>query len=185
MWRRLISCTLAILGAVAISRPPVEASTVVAMNLEQMTDRADLIFTGRVIGTRAEWNAQRTRIYTYVTFQVDRYLKGGSDAEVATIRLLGGRVGPYIAVLPGTPQFGMGEDVLLFAAGSGARVPTVLGLSLGKFSITTDGSGERIAKRDISTLMLANYSTKSREPGDPVNRYRLAEMEARIQEYLQ
>jgi len=129
---------------------PAEAATVVAMSLEQMTDRADLIFTGRVVGKRADWNAERTRIYTLVSFEVDRYLKGGNEARLVTVRLLGGQVGPYLSIMPGTPQFGIGEEVLLFCAGGGARIPSVLGLSLGKFTIVDDGSGERIVKRDIS-----------------------------------
>jgi len=157
------------------------ASTVVAMTLEQMSERAESIFLGRVTGTRADWNAERTRIYTYVTLEVDRYLKGGSDSKVATVRLLGGRVGPYLAMVPGTPRFDMGEEVLLFCAGSGARVPTVLGMSLGKFTIVADASGEKIVKRDISGLMLANHRTDARKPGDPVTRYRLSEVESRIQ----
>ncbi len=171
------------LGALMLNLGRSEAGTVRAMNLEQMTDRADMIFTGRVVGKRAEWNAERTRIYTYVTFEVETYLKGGSEARVATVRLLGGRVGRYLAHLPGTPQFGIGEEVLLFCAGQKARVPSVLGLSLGKFTIASNADGERILKRDISTLMLANYSTKSRKPGDPVRRYRLSDVAARIAEY--
>jgi len=158
------------------------ASTVVAMTLEQMSERAESIFLGRVTGTRADWNAERTRIYTYVTLEVDRYLKGGSGSSVATVRLLGGRVGAYLAMVPGTPQFDMGEDVLLFCAGGGARIETVLGMSLGKFTITADASGEKFVKRDISGLMLANHRTDARKPGDPVTRYRLSEVESRIQE---
>jgi hypothetical protein len=156
------------------------ASTVIAMSLEQMTDRAQTIFLGRVTGTRADWNAERTRIYTYVTLDVDQYLKGGNRSRTETIRLLGGRVGPYLAMIPGTPDFRVGEDVLLFTAGAGARIPTVLGLSLGKFTVVRDANGESIVKRDISSLMLANYRSDSRKPGDPVNRYRLSDVEARI-----
>jgi hypothetical protein len=158
------------------------ASTVVAMSLEQMSERAESIFLGRVTGTRADWNGERTRIYTYVTLEVDRYLKGGSESRVATVRLLGGRVGPYLAMVPGAPRFDTGEEVLLFCAGGGARIPSVVGMSLGKFTIVTDASGEKIVKRDISGLMLANYRTDSRKPGDPVARYRLSEVLSRIEE---
>lgn len=178
-----IRLLLILFGAVCAAGNGAEAGTVRAMNLEQMTDRADMIFTGRVLGKRAEWNAERTRIYTYVTFEVDRYLKGGTESRVATVRQLGGQVGRYLAQLPGTPQFTIGEDVLLFCAGQQARVPSVLGLSLGKFTITDSPSGDRYVKRDISTLMLANYSTASRRPGDPVRRYRLEEVIARVEEY--
>ena len=180
IWTRL-SILLAALSWLAASFA--EAGSVVAYNLEQMTDRADLIFTGRVVGKRAEWNADRTRIYTFVTFEVEDYLKGGNEARITTVRLLGGQVGRYLANVPGTPQFGMDEEVLLFCAGSGARIPSVLGLSLGKFSITTGRGGERIVNRDISTLMVANHTTESRQPGDPITRYRLADVRSRIEEY--
>jgi len=159
------------------------AGTVVAMSLNQMIDRADSIFTGRVVGQRAEWNADRTKIHTFVTLEVEDYLKGGTGSRVTTVRLLGGRVGRYIAHLPGNPQFEVGEDVLLFCAGTQARIPSVLGLSLGKFRITADRSGERYIQRDISTLMRKGYSTASRRPGDPVNRYRLADVTERIAEH--
>ncbi len=159
-------------------------STVVAMSLEQMSDRAQTIFLGRVTGTRADWNAERTRIYTYVTLDVSRYLKGGGDSRVETVRVLGGQVGPYLASVPGSPQFAVGEEVLLFCAGGGARIPTVLGLSLGKFTIATDATGEKIVKRDISSLMLADHRTDARKPGDPITRYRLSEVESRIREVV-
>lgn len=160
------------------------ATTVVAMSLEQMTDHAQSIFIGRVAGIRADWNAERTRIYTYVTLEVERYLKGGSGSKMETVRLLGGQVGPYRAIVPGTPPFEVGEDVLLFCAGAGARIPTVLGLSLGKFTIVSEAGGERILKRDVSSLMLQDYRTDSRKPGDPVTRYRLSEVESKIRELV-
>ena len=97
IWTRL-SLLVAALFFFAVSPSSIEAGTVVAYNLEQMTDRADLIFTGQVLDKRAEWNADRTRIYTFVTFEVDDYLKGGNAARVTTVRLLGGQVGPYLAM---------------------------------------------------------------------------------------
>lgn len=87
-------------------------------------------------------------------------------------------------MVPGTPKFLDGEDVLLFCSGSRARIPTVLGLSLGKFSITQNAAGERILKRDISGLVLRNFRSDSRPVGAPLTRYRLAEVEARIQTAL-
>ena len=158
--------------------------TVLKMSLEQMTERADIILIGRVESQHAEWNSDRSRIYTYVTFEVDRYLKGGGGSATTTIRLLGGQVGPFAATVPGSPQFSDGENVLVFCATAGPRMPTVLGLSSGKFSLTTDSNGETIIQRDISTLMLTTYRTDSRKPGDPVTRYRLADVEARIQSFL-
>ena len=63
IWTRLW-LLLAALSFLAAGTGSIEAGSVVAYNLEQMTNRADLIFVGHVVGKRAEWNADRTRIYT-------------------------------------------------------------------------------------------------------------------------
>jgi hypothetical protein len=175
---------LALAVTMLLSSSDIRASTVLKMTLEEMTDKADMIFIGNVQSQRAEWSGGRSRIYTYITFEVDRYLKGGNGSATTTIRVLGGQIGSFAATVPGSPRFADGEKVLVFCAGAGPRMPTVLGLSLGKFTLTTDDSGEAIIKRDISTLMLTSYRTDSRQPGDPVTRYRLADVEARIQSYL-
>jgi hypothetical protein len=181
---RSLALVLLAASAVGATSGTAAAATVVAMSLEQMTDRADAIFVGRVSSIRSDWNPERTRIYTYVTFEVDRYLKGGRGSRVETVRLLGGRVGPYLAMVPGSPQFVEGEEVLLFQAGGGARIPTVLGLSMGKFSVVRDEAGETMVKRDISSLMIAEHRTDARKPGDPLTRYRLDEVESKIREAL-
>jgi len=167
---------------------PVNAATVEAMTLEEMAQRADFIFVGRAVDSRADWNVQRTRIYTYTTFEVERFVKGGAGGgpgeEQVTLRLWGGDLGPMRSIVPGTPQFAPGEEVLLFCVGSGARIPTLLGLALGKFTLTRDDAGETMLKRDISGLVLANYRTNSQPAGTPPTRYRLSDVEARIDRAL-
>jgi hypothetical protein len=154
---------------------PANAATVESMTLQEMAQRADFIFVGRAVSSHADWNVQRTQIHTYTTFQVDRFLKGGTGGQQVTLRLWGGQLGPMRAIVPGTPSFAPGEEVLL---------PTLLGLAMGKFTLTQDGNGETILKRDISGLILTNYRTGSQPAGTPPTRYRLAEVEARIDQAL-
>ena len=190
---RIVNMTwwAAVLAAVLVTTSvPASAATVEAMTLEEMAQRADLIFVGRAVDSRADWNVQRTRIYTYTTFQVERFIKGGggdgggAGEQQITIRLWGGQLGPMRSVVPGTPQFAPGEEVLLFCVGSGARVPTLLGLAMGKFTLTRDDAGEVILKRDISGLILRNYRTNTQPAGTPPARYRLADVEERIHSAL-
>ena len=181
---KILGVAAAILLATVVPWAQVEAATVEAMTLDEMAQRAEMIVVGRVMGSRSDWNAQRTRIYTYFTFEVERFLKGGAGEREITIRLWGGQVGGFTSMVPGTPQFIDGEEVLLFCSGSRARIPTVLGLSLGKFSITQNAAGEKILKRDISGLVLRNYRTDSRPVGAPPTRYRLSDVESRIQAAL-
>ncbi len=185
MLRVKLSVMMMVLGfSILLPGTDGEAATVEAMTMSQMAQRAEMIFIGRVVGSRAEWNTQRTRIYTYTTFQVERFLKGGAAETEITIRLWGGQVGRMRAVVPGTPRFASGEEVLLFCAGTRARVPTLLGLAQGKFTLSRNASGERILKRDISGLVLVNHRTDSRPVGAPLVRYSLHEVEAHIRAAL-
>ena len=180
---RSVSKALYLLGVISLVLVPgtkSEGATVEAMTLEEMAQRADMIFIGRSIGSRADWNAQHTRVYTHTTFEVERFLKGGAGERSMTVRLWGGQVGPLRSIVPGTPDFTNGEQVLLFCVGSGARVPTLLGLALGKFTLSVDDAGERILKRDISGLILVNYRTDSVQAGTPPTRFLLSEVESRI-----
>ena len=156
------------------------ASTVEAMSLAQMSERAQMIFTGRVLEQRTGWNAARTRLYTYTTFEVDRYLKGGVGAERVTIRVWGGQVGQYRMMVSGAPSFGIGEEVLLFCGGGGAQMLSPLGLSLGKFTLSTDAAGERVVKRDIRGLMFTGHRSDATPLGKPVHQFSLAEVESAI-----
>lgn len=185
MFQRKVTWLAAVVSLIPlIPWTSTEAATVEAMTLDEMARRAEMVFIGRVTGSRADWNVQRTRIYTYVRFEVDKFLKGGAGEREVTIRLWGGRVGGFTSLVPGTPRFVLGEEVLLFCAGSRARMPMPLGLSLGKFTIKRDSAGEAILNRDISGLLLTHYRTDSRPVGAPPTRYRLSEVEARIQAAL-
>ena len=180
---RSVNQALYLLGVISLTLVPnikAEGATVEAMALEEMARRAGMIFIGRSIGSRADWNAQHTRIYTQTTFEVERFLKGGAGERSMTIRLWGGQVGPLRSLVPGTPDFTNGEQVLLFCVGSGARIPTLLGLALGKFTLSVDDAEQRVLKRDISGLILANYRTDSIQAGTLPTRFLLSEVESRI-----
>lgn len=168
-------------GAVAL----VDASTVEPMSLAQMSERAQLIFTGRVIEQRTGWNVSRTRLYTYTTFEVDRYLKGGSGAATVEIRVWGGQVGQYRVMVSGAPSFGQGEEVLLFLGGGGAQMLTPLGMSLGKFTLSTNADGARVVKRDIRGLMFERHRSDSTPIAKPRQRFLLSDVESEIRAALE
>ena len=90
---------LSVISLVLVPGMKVEGATVEAMTLEEMARRADMIFIGRSIGSRADWNAQHTRVYTHTNFEVERFLKGGAGERSMTIRLWGGRVGPLRSIV--------------------------------------------------------------------------------------
>ena len=135
-----------------------EASTVRFLPLDEMAVRADQIFTGEVVGIASQMNARRNGIFTFVTIEVDEYLKGGRRG-VLTLRFLGGEAEGYRLTVPGSPEFHLGEEVLVFTDGGAGRVPAVLGMAAGKFRLARNPvTGERLLERSLEGLILEDSS---------------------------
>lgn len=129
-----------------------EGSTVQRLTLGEMAVRADQIFTGEVVGIASQLNARRTGIHTFVTIEVDEYLKGGRR-NLLTLRFLGGEAEGYRLVVPGSPVFHLGEEVLVFSEGGAGRIPTVLGMAAGKFTMDRDpATGDQLLRRSLAGL---------------------------------
>ena len=147
--RRALLGFLMVIAAVSV-----EGSTIRYLPLDEMAIRADQIFTGEVVGITSQMNARGTGIYTFVTIAVDEYLKGGRRS-VLTLRILGGEAEGYRLVVPGSPVFRLGEEVLVFSDGGAGRIPTVLGMAAGKFTVERDpATGEQLLARSLAGLTL-------------------------------
>ena len=55
---------------------PAVASSVLAVSLEQLSTRSELIFEGEVISVQSTLDPDQVGIHTYVTFRVDDVIKG-------------------------------------------------------------------------------------------------------------
>lgn len=142
-----------------------EASTVRRLTLDEMAVHADQIFTGEVVGIASQLNARRTGIYTFVTIEVDEYLKGGRR-NLLTLRFLGGEAEGYRLVVPGSPVFQLGEEVLVFSDGGAGRIPTVLGMAAGKFTVDRDPeTGAQVLERSLAGLTLEDPGAVPPAPG--------------------
>jgi hypothetical protein len=104
-----------------------------------MVDRADLVFTGKVLNSRAEWRGVGTQqvIFTLVEFQTQEVLKGNAGKSV-TLQFLGGTVGDTTLEVPDVPKFNAGERVLLFVEGNGVQFCPLVGVYHGKFGTRKD-----------------------------------------------
>ncbi len=144
-------CLLALVCFGLVSVAP--ASIIRYMPLDRMAVEADSILVGQVIGVRSRMGVRRNRIHTYVTIQVDRYLKGGAASARITLRLLGGSAEGYRLVVPGMPEFELHENVLVFVEEAEGRVPGVFGLSAGKLSLAPHPeTGELMTHRTLAGL---------------------------------
>ena len=176
----------AAMGAGVFAAGPVEASTVRYLPLDEMAREAHSVFTGEVVGVKSQWNARRSRIHTFVTVRVSRFLKGGRGGELVTLRVLGGEAEGYRLLVSGAPSFRLRERVLVFSEGGAGRVPTVLGLAAGKFTIREDPeTGEETLHRSLKGLTLRGAEGVIRSSvAFPRERLSLPELERAVESAL-
>ncbi len=117
--------------------PVASASTIKVLSLEELTARSSVVLSGTVKHVLSVWAVDGSDIYTYVTLDVKRTLKGRVERPSAhTIRIRGGRVGGIISVVKGAPTFHKGEQVVLFLTPPDREgFPRVLSLAQGKWRV--------------------------------------------------
>ena len=115
------------------------ATTVIPPTFEEMTDRAELVFIGKVGGSHSEWHTAGTRqvIFTLVEFEIQEVLKGNAGKTV-TLQFLGGTVGDVTLEVAAVPRFTVGDRVLLFVEGNGVQFCPLAGVFHGKFNVRKD-----------------------------------------------
>ena len=110
------------------------ATTVVPPTFEEMADRADLVFVGKVVGSQAEWRVAGTNqaIFTLVEFHTEEILKGTAAATVS-LRFMGGTVGAVTLEIVAVPQF----------KANGVQFCPLVGVYHGKFGVRKDDKSSR------------------------------------------
>lgn len=99
---------------------PADGSVLRALSVDDLRAGADAVVTGKVVRIRAVRSGGS--IETVVTVRVSRTWHGAA-ARVVVLRIPGGIADGRRLVVPGTPTFERGQEVLLFLArdGSGWR----------------------------------------------------------------
>jgi len=144
------------------------------MSVDELTADADTVVIGKVAATQSMWSDPR-HLVTVITVGVGEVLKGDAASTISVI-VPGGsdanRKFPVAMTYPGAPQFGDGENVLLFLSNDADATGTyaVTGFSEGKFSIVTDENGaqfvshDRIDKVNVTTANGLPHGTRQLTP---------------------
>ena len=134
--------------------PPLLASRVRPINLEEMIVRADRIVSGEVLRVEIARDPELALDVASVTLRVTRSLKGAA-AETHTLRILAGGSDPGSSGAAGVPGFAPGEKVILFLYGeSPLGLTSPVGLGQGKFTVLTNKEGREIAVNGFGTAPL-------------------------------
>lgn len=134
------------------------ALTLAKASLEELTRESVIIAHGRVVGLEARWeNPSHTAIETAVRFQVDEYLKGSGPAELEVVQM-GGRIGDFGDVVPGTPHLVKGQELVLFLQSNRGKLE-IHSIALGCFRVITKEDGSKYVMNDLRNINLVDPET--------------------------
>jgi len=136
---------------------PAATSIAAELSMQEMTEGASLIVTGKCAGTRSQWVGRD--LVTVATVSVMETIKG-DQSETVTVVMPGGvdsnRQFPVAVTYPGAPQISQTEEVVLFLANDDtvANGYSVMGYSQGKYSVNEDDTGEKVVFRDLTKVRM-------------------------------
>jgi hypothetical protein len=121
--------------ALLLGAGSLQATLVPRMSLEEVVDASESIVQGTVVRTWSAWDEGRKYIWTHYEIQVADKLKG-SVPGTFVVSEPGGVVDETELQSAGTPQYVVGEEVVLFAERTPLGYLRTCGWGQGKFRIT-------------------------------------------------
>ncbi|MFY9609109.1 MAG: putative Ig domain-containing protein [Blastocatellia bacterium] len=148
---------------------------------------ARAIVRGKVLSLSCQLDPEQDRIFTYITLRVLEVLKGQIVERKIVLKEEGGRLGMRGSIVFGTPQFSLGEEVLLYLdtwRDGSLRVHQML---LGKFVVLTDPNlGKKVVIRELSGSGRAGvqFAAGAHLSGDATHTMRLSAYTAMVRKRL-
>jgi hypothetical protein len=121
------------------------AMTIRPLSDAQLAGTSDVIVLGTVAAVAS--GESRGRIVTWVDIAVERSLKGRLPGSRIRLTEAGGRAGDRRLVIPGAPDYTVGERVVVFARVWGDRLLRTNSFALGKFTVVPSPGGVAQARR--------------------------------------
>jgi hypothetical protein len=103
----------AVLLTLLLLAPALGATTALKLDLDTLTDKAEIVARGKIDSVEARWNATNTGIWTHHSVSVSATLKGESKANLEFLTR-GGTVGTKSQYVAGSGTFSVGEEYVFF-----------------------------------------------------------------------
>ena len=131
--------TLFFLAILLVPAASTQATTLVRLSLEQLSQAATVVIRGRVLAQESRWNPAHTQIVTRTTVQVVQSVKGDVPSQVV-IDQPGGAVGNVRVRVTGTVFFRAQDEFYLFLepARRDASEFLLVGMLQGAYRIVRD-----------------------------------------------
>lgn len=137
--------------SLALLTPSLRATSVVPPTFPELVEEADAIYRAKVTAIEPRRVAQpngATVIKTFVTFAVDRVLKGPAQTHV-TLEFLGGTIGNERLEVSGMPTFALGQREFVFVQKNGIQFCPLVGMMHGRYRLQHDDeTGRDFIERD-------------------------------------
>jgi hypothetical protein len=120
------------------------ATSVSDVSIDEMVQKSQFVFEGRVIA--AEARSTQARIHTYITFEIIDVLKGEYNGNIIILRFLGGTLGDVTLAVSDMQLPQKGEHGIYFVESlERIQINPLFGWSQGHFIVYQDGAGiERV-----------------------------------------
>jgi hypothetical protein len=135
------------------------------MDTEALVRLSPVIVRGQVESIVSRSDAAHIQIHTDVTIRVLESLKGLAGLDRIVLQLPGGSIDGYQSFVFGSPGFGKGEQVLVFAQLTKRGAFTVTGLFQGKFRIESEGGVDVAVQEGAGDAGLVLRRGQKREGG--------------------
>jgi hypothetical protein len=143
--RKIISVLFALLAASVLG----QATTLVRMNLDDLTAESQTVVYARIAASRTEWSDDHKVILTIYTVEPLEYLKGqlGTSFE---LRELGGEKDGLMMTVPAVPVFSVGQEEVLFVWTDPQGRHQAIGFEQGALEVRTDpATGSKTVDRAL------------------------------------
>lgn len=157
------------------------ATTMLALSVDELTQRADMVVVGRVIATEPRESEDGKRISTLVTLQVEESWKGRPAQEVR-ILALGGTLDGISQVVMGAARFAEGEEVVVFLRSLRGPEPLteVVGMAQGKLAVERNAEGIQVAVPSLQGLELVQPGGREVRPAPVSGPIPVRELQERV-----
>jgi hypothetical protein len=129
----------------------------------ELAQQSEVVARGSVRQLKSAWEGKKERIVTYVTIQVDEFIKGGGAEKTLTLVNPGGEVDGVGEMYTHMATFREGEDVIVFAQKDREGRLRVAGGQQGKFRLEKDKVTGKTIVGGATTV--EDFSTAVRQAG--------------------
>ncbi len=157
---------LLFLCACALAR----ATSVVPPSFDELVQGSSLVFRGEVTGVRVGVSGEAGERHpaTFVTFAVERVLKGAADKSI-TLEFMGGELAGRRLLIVGLPRFVPGERGIFFIENQAGRLCPIMRLRHGRYRVVKDAvnGSEHVARDDGSPLRVLDQVSRALGADEP------------------